>query len=94
VEVDGPVAEAVFVEQLEAYANVAGEGGLAASDDRGHEEQVVLVDEPGLDRPSRELGTADGEITGRSRFQLPDASGSKSRSIRVLALVTVGSVLE
>ena len=34
------------------------------------EEQLVLVDEPGLDRLGRKLGTADHEIAVRSCLQL------------------------
>jgi hypothetical protein len=58
VEVNRAVAETAFVQQLEVHANVvAGEGTFAASHDDGHEEQLVLVDQTGLDRPGRKLGT-------------------------------------
>jgi hypothetical protein len=73
---------------------LAGQGTLAASHHDRDEEQLVLVDEPSLDRLGREPRTAHAEISAGLRLQLPDASGSNSRSIRVLALVTVCSVLE
>src|SRR2546423_840696 len=55
VEVNGAVAEPALVQQLEVHPDiVAGQGTLAASHHDGHEEQLVLVDEPSLDRLGRE----------------------------------------
>ena len=50
VEVDHAVAETVLVQQFEVEADVSGERPLSASYHDGHDEQVPLVDQPGLDR--------------------------------------------
>ena len=50
----------------------------------GHEEQLVLVDEPSLDRLGRERGTAHAEISADCRLQPPDRLRVERRSIRVL----------
>ena len=94
MEVDRAGAEPAFVQELEIHADVLGERALAASDHDGHEEQLVRVHEPGFDRLRREVGAADGQITRRRRLQSADRLGSSSRSIRVLALVTLWSVFE
>ena len=44
-------------------------------DHDGRDEQVVLVDQPGLDRLGGEVGTADGDVASRRRLQLPDRFG-------------------
>jgi hypothetical protein len=59
------VAETAFVQQLELQADTVGEGLLAASHHDGRDEQVVLVDQPGLDRLGGEVGTADRDVTSR-----------------------------
>jgi hypothetical protein len=62
VEVDRAVAEQAFVQQLRVHADiVVGEGALAASDDDRDEEQVVLVDQPRLDRLSCKRATTHGD---------------------------------
>src|SRR4051794_5903884 len=70
VEVNHAVAEAALVEELELQADMVGEGLFAASHHDGREEQVALVDQPGLDRLGGEVGTAHGDVTSRCRFQL------------------------
>src|SRR5262245_61170565 len=70
VEVDRAVAEPALVDELEVDAGAVREGALAASDDHGHLEQVVLVDQPGPDRLGGELGPSDGEVAFRRRLQL------------------------
>ena len=72
--------------ELEVHADIVGEGRVAAAHHDGREEQLALVDQPGLDCLGREVGTADGEVAFRRAFSWRTASGSKSRSIRVLAL--------
>jgi hypothetical protein len=94
VEVDHSADEAPLVEQLELHADAVREGPLAAPHDDRREEQVAFVDQPGPERLGGELGTAHGEVAGRRAFSRRTASGSKARSIRVLALDTVSSVLE
>jgi len=55
------VFEAALVQQFELQANVVGQGPLAASDQDGREEQMALVDQPGLDRLGSEVGTAHAD---------------------------------
>jgi hypothetical protein len=74
VQIDRAVAEPALVEQLETYPDAVWEGRLAASDEHRHEEQVVLVYEPGCDRTARQLGPAQGEVGVCCRLQLPSAS--------------------
>ena len=52
VEVNHPVAEAPFVEQLEIEARTNGECPRAAADHDGREEEADLVDQPGPDTSS------------------------------------------
>ena len=54
---------------------VVQKGTLAASHNDRHEEQVVRVDQPSLDRLRRKLRTADGQVTARRRLQLMDRFG-------------------
>src|SRR5215217_2756734 len=75
VEVNYAAFETAFVQQFELHADVVGEGAFTASHYDGRDEQVPLVDQPGLDRVSGELGTAHADVTSRSRFHLPDRFG-------------------
>src|SRR6266540_6727923 len=75
VEVNHAVAETALVQQLELQARTPGEELFAASHHDGREEQVALVDQPRLDRLGGEVGTAHGDVTSRSGFQLPDRFG-------------------
>src|SRR5215217_3127767 len=74
-EVNHPVAETAFVQQFELQADMVGERLVAASDHDGHEEQLELVDQSGLDRLGGEVGTAHGDVTFGLRFHLPDRFG-------------------
>ena len=67
---------------------------LAGSHDDRHDEQLVVVDQPGPDRLGCKIRTADGDIAIDCAFSCRIASGSKARSIRVLAVRAVSSVLE
>src|SRR5436190_21901412 len=75
VEIDGAVVETAFVQQLQVRADAVRDGTFAASDEGRYEEQPVLVDEAGLDRVRRKLGTAHAEVTGRGRLQRADGFG-------------------
>ncbi|GAC1465707.1 MAG: hypothetical protein PVSMB1_15330 [Gemmatimonadaceae bacterium] len=50
VEVNDAAAETVFVHQLEIQAHIVRQGPIAASHDNGCEEDVVLINQSGLDR--------------------------------------------
>ena len=94
-EVDHAVAETAFVQQLEVQPDVVGQRPLAAPHHDRRDEQVALVDQPGPERLRGKLGTTYGDVAVRPiAFSCRTASGSKSRSIRVLALETASSVLE
>src|SRR5215203_1640188 len=72
VEVNHAVAETAFVQQFELQADIVGEGLFAASHHYRREEQVALVDQPGLDRLGGEVRTAHADVTSGLRFHLPD----------------------
>jgi hypothetical protein len=78
------VAEPPFVQQLQLQADFVGEGLLATAHHNRCEEQVALVDQPGFEGLGRQVGTAHGEVMSPCRLSCRTASGSKSRSIRVL----------
>jgi len=92
--VNDPVAETTFVEQLELPADLVGKQLLADSYQERRDEQVALVHQPGPDPwaarpgPATVMSRADAALICRT------ASGSNSRSIRVLALDTVCGVVE
>ena len=72
MEINRAVAKTAFVHQLKTGSEtVVGEGALAAADDYRHEEKLVLVNQPSVDRLGRKLRTSDGQIAARSRLQLP-----------------------
>jgi hypothetical protein len=59
VEIDGAVAETAFLHQLKVEPEaIVGEGALPTSDKDRHQEELVLIDQAGRDRPGRELRTA------------------------------------
>src|SRR6185437_12928730 len=72
MEVNHAVGKAALVEQFELQPDLVGEGWLSSSDDHGGEEEVELVDQPGLDRLGGEVGTPDADVTVRGRLQLAD----------------------
>jgi hypothetical protein len=94
VEVNHAVAEASFGQQIEPQQNVVRLGLLAASHQDGRDNQVVFVHQPGLNRMGGEAGSSHCDARSASIFVCRTASGSKSRSIRVLALETISNVLE
>ena len=84
VQVDHAVVEPVLVDQLEIQPYVVRQRRRAAAHDHREEEQVQLVDQPGLERLARELGAADAEIAAlASAFSARTAAGSNDRSSRV-----------
>src|SRR5438093_10963883 len=63
-EVHDTVAESAIVQQLEVGAGVAGQRGLASADEDGTDEQMALIDQPGLESVRREVRPPHGEMTG------------------------------
>src|SRR2546425_2983848 len=86
VEVNHAIAEATFVQQLELQADLVGEGRFAASDHNGRDEEVALIDQPGLHRLGGEVGTADADVASGCRLHpaepLRDRSLARSVSWR------------
>ena len=78
MEVNHAALETAFVQQFELQADIWGKRTFTASHHDGRDEQVALVYQPGPERLGGEVGTAHADV----------------RSIRVLALETVSSVLE
>lgn len=54
-EVHDTFAESAIVQQLEVGASVAGQRGLASAEQDGTDEQVALIDQPGLESVRREV---------------------------------------
>ena len=69
---DHPTAESVLILQVEPEADVGREAPLAATHQDGHEEQVALVDQAGLECLGGQAGATDEEVTPGGRFQPPD----------------------
>jgi hypothetical protein len=65
VKVNHAVSETAFVKQLELQEDIVGERPFAASHHDGRDEQVVLVDQPGLDRLGGEVRTTHADVTSR-----------------------------
>jgi hypothetical protein len=53
------VFEAALIEQLELRADVVRQGAFAATDHDRAEEEMALVNQPGVDRLAGELGARD-----------------------------------
>src|SRR5215213_10435419 len=75
VEVNHAAFETAFVQQFESQADVVGQGPLAASHHHWCDEQVALVDQPGLESLGGEFGTAHDEVSARLGLHLPDRFG-------------------
>jgi hypothetical protein len=92
--VNHAVAETAFVQQFELHADMVGERLVTASHHDGHEEQLPLVDQSGLEAWAARSGPPTVRSRSADAFSCRTASGSKSRSIRVAAVDIVSSVLE
>src|SRR5437660_8261429 len=74
-EVYDAVAESALVEELELGARVGRQRGLAPTEDDGPDEQLALVNQPGLDRLRREVRTAHDEIASGRGLQVVYRAG-------------------
>jgi hypothetical protein len=86
-------AEAVLAEQLEIHVHLVRQSARSASDEDGHEEEAVLVDQPGADRLGGEPGAADGEAPVCGVLQTPNCLGFKGMLELRPAPATAGSVV-
>src|SRR5664279_3075859 len=75
VQVDHAAAEMAYAAQFELPDDIVGKGRITAAHNNGREEQVALVDQPGPDRLSGEVGTAHGDVTSRRGLHFPDRVG-------------------
>ena len=58
----GAVLEAALLDQLEVEAHVVGQGSVAARDEDGHQDQVVLVGQPSGHGVGGEVRAGDREL--------------------------------
>src|SRR5262249_51635925 len=61
-KIDHSISKAALVQEIQLYAYVAGQDPLAAAKQNGHDEQVILVDEPSPDRVCGEGRTSHRNI--------------------------------
>ena len=66
--------------------DIAGQCWFATPQDSGRQEELALIDQPGLKRLRREVGTAHAEVGILGGFHFLDHRGSNVRSKRVFAL--------
>ena len=93
-EVDGAAAEPVLPGQGQAQAEPGPGGTGAAAHDGRDDEQLVFVHQPGRDGLSGEPRPPTVRSRPAASFILRTWPGSKSRSMRVLAVSGVWSVVE
>src|SRR5262249_51849540 len=71
-EIHDTIAEPALVQQLELGARVAGQRGLASTDEYGPDEELAPVAQPGLERVRRDVRAAQGQITRGRGFHVAD----------------------
>jgi len=69
-EVYDAVSESALIEELKVGAHAGRQPWLAPADDNGPDEQLALVDQPGLESLRREVRTSYGEIAADRGLQL------------------------
>jgi hypothetical protein len=95
VQLDGAVAEAALVDQLERHAHAVGQRPLpAADDDRRERNRWTSSTRPAASASPASSGPPMSRSASASAFSRATASGSKARSIRVRALRGCSSVRE
>jgi hypothetical protein len=75
VEVDNAAGEAALTQQFQLHAAAVGESPVGAAHDDGRDEQMVLVEQPGLHHLAGEVGPAHRDVASRRRFHLPNRFG-------------------
>jgi hypothetical protein len=88
------VCESVLIEELELGARIGWQRRVASAENHGPDEQLALVETPGLEGVRREVRTSDGRSLLVAAFNSRMAVGSKWRSSRVLAVDAVAGVVE
>ena len=74
-EVYDAVSESALIEELKVGAHAGRQPWLAPADDNGQDEQLALVDQPGLESLRREVGTSYGEIAAGRGLQFVYCGG-------------------
>src|SRR5437667_8123611 len=74
-EVHDTVAEPALLQQLQLDAGVAGECGLAVTDEHRINEELALIDQPGVERVGGEGRPADGQVSGGGGLDVANGIG-------------------
>jgi hypothetical protein len=69
---DHSISKTALVQEIQLYAYVAGQDPLAAAKHDRHDEQMILVDEPGPDRVCGEGRTSHRNILRQLSLQVAD----------------------
>jgi hypothetical protein len=93
-DVNNTIAEPALVEELEVGARVARKRGLTRADEYRMDEQLTLIDEPGIESVRGGFGPPTVRSLAADAFTSRIASGSKLRSSCVLAVDTSVRVVE
>ena len=71
-KIDHSISKTALVQEIQLYAYVAGQDPNASAKQSRHDEQMILVDEPGPDRVGGEGRTSHRNIERRLSLQVPD----------------------
>src|SRR5207249_3206518 len=74
-KIDHPISKTALVAEIQPYAYVAGQDPLAAAKHSRHDEQMILVDEPGPDCMGGEGGTTHRKIVRQLNLQMANQLG-------------------
>ena len=69
-KMDHSICKTALVQEIQLYAYVAGQDSLAAVTHHRHNEQMILVDEPGPDRLCGKVRTSHRNIVRRLSLQV------------------------
>jgi hypothetical protein len=76
-KIDHSISKTALVQEIQPYACVAGQDPLAAAKHSRHDQQMILVDEPGPDRMGRE-----GATTHRNIVRSPEPGKRTKAALR------------
>src|SRR5438093_6474065 len=74
-EVYDAVSESALIKELKVGAHAGRQPWLPPADDNGQDEQLALVDQPGLESLRREVGASHGEIAAGRGLQVVHGGG-------------------
>ena len=94
VEVHDTAAEPVLLQQIQLDAGVAGERRLSSTDEHRINEELALIDQPGVQRMGSEGRAADSQIARGGCLHLVDRVGIEAALKPVLVVETPGIVVE